>query len=139
MGAWGIGPFENDGAMDLIGELEDADGPGLLERLREAMTTAIDSDEVENPEMQEAVAAAALVGLRQGAKPDAEADPNVAEFLKASPFEVTAELRGLAARTFDRAFNPAEYNEWHELWAEVEELEAVEKALAPYRSAVTGK
>lgn len=58
MGTWGIGPFENDSAMDFLSAIEDANDASsenpsaLIDALRAAL---------EDPEEEEAIVAAAIV------------------------------------------------------------------------------
>ena len=67
MGAWGVGPFENDTASDFVLDLLDADG-GLAE-LRSTLGHASASapEELEAPLCEASIAAAALVALGRGA------------------------------------------------------------------------
>jgi hypothetical protein len=59
MGTWGIGPFENDDATDLVAELLEFDD---LTPAREALAATIDVDGwLEKPEGARAVAAAVVV------------------------------------------------------------------------------
>ena len=130
MGAWGLGPFENDAALDCVGDLADADPGAIAGGLLGAMREVTDSGEyIENPEADAAVAAAVLVAARLGA----ELSSNSAEELLAShPFAADGELRLEALRVFDRVTDPKE-NEWHELWTDAGALEEVLELLRPYR------
>jgi hypothetical protein len=130
MGAWGYGPFENDAALDCVGDLADA-APGavrggLLAAMREVTDSA---DYIENPEADAAVAAAVLVAARLGADPGSA---SVEELLASHPFEADGELRLEALRVFDRIADPRE-NEWHDLWTDAGALDKVLELLAPYR------
>ncbi|MEV7005385.1 DUF4259 domain-containing protein [Streptosporangium sp. NPDC051022] len=131
MGAWDLGPFENDGALDLLGDLDGTADPAaaLAGAMREILAQ---DDYVEGPEMSGAVAAACVVGARLvGAEPA----PVAARWLDANPFEVDAELRGLAARTLERAARPDD-NELYELWDEADGSRAWLETLTPYRRAL---
>jgi hypothetical protein len=130
MGAWGYGPFENDAALDCVGDLADA-GPavirgGLLAAMREVTAQ---EDYIENPEADAAVAAAVLVAARLGADPGSA---SAAELLASHPFEADGELRLEALRVFDRLADPRE-NEWHDLWADAGALDKVLELLVPFR------
>ncbi|MEU8382287.1 DUF4259 domain-containing protein [Streptosporangium sp. NPDC048865] len=151
MGAWGMGPFDNDGALDSLDDLEDGfegDPEGDLEvdlqgdfeggrstarRLAVAMREVLDEDGyVEGPEMSGAVAVACLVGARViGAEPDGAA----ARWLENNPFEPSAELRNLARATIDRATRPDD-NELYELWEDSGSLNEWLATLVPYRRAL---
>ncbi|GAA3135613.1 DUF4259 domain-containing protein [Streptosporangium carneum] len=131
MGAWDMGPFENDGALDLLDELGGTADPAgaLAGAMREILAQG---DYVESPEMSGVVAAACLVGARLiGSEPAAVA----AEWLEANPFEVDAGLRGLAVSTLDRATRPGD-NELYELWEDADGIQAWLDKLTPYRRAL---
>ncbi|ACU35545.1 DUF4259 domain-containing protein [Actinosynnema pretiosum subsp. pretiosum] len=124
MGAWGTGVFENDGALDLLAVLRDADPEERSGVLREALEAAADeSDYLENPEAQSALAAAAVVAAARGG----EVVRNGAEV----PEPDTA-LIALAGRALDRIV--AEESEWRELWEEADELEEAFAELAEVRT-----
>jgi hypothetical protein len=130
MGAWGYGPFDNDGAWDCIGALPEGDPAGVAARLEGAMAEVTDNDEyIENPDAQGAVAAAVLIAGRLGASVE---DNRIAELLASRPFTATEELRVQALGTLDRLQEP-EINEWHELWLEADALDKVLELLHPYR------
>ena len=131
MGAWGMGPFDNDGALDQLGDLDG--GEETANRLTTVMREILDEDDyVEGPEMSGAVAVACLVGARViGAEPDAVA----AQWLESNPFEPSTELRDLARATIDRATRPDD-NELYELWEESGSLDTWLTTLTPYRQAL---
>ncbi|GLW98530.1 DUF4259 domain-containing protein [Microtetraspora sp. NBRC 16547] len=134
MGAWDIGPFDNDGALDALGDLdqmEDVPG-GLALTMREILAQ---EDYVEAPELSEAVAAACLVGARLiGSEPNMIAT----KWLDRHPFTVTDSLRDLALATLDRAARPDD-NELYDLWDESGAVAQWLDTLAPYRQALTTK
>ncbi|MFG3343133.1 DUF4259 domain-containing protein [Glycomyces sp. NPDC048151] len=130
MGAWGHGPFENDAALDFVGDLADA-GPGEVRAgLLAAMRAVADSsDYLEDPETDAALAAAVLVACRLGADPGSA---SAADLLASCPFEADGELRLAALRVLDRLADPRD-NEWHDLWTDAGSLDKVLELLAPYR------
>ncbi|MER5644311.1 DUF4259 domain-containing protein [Streptosporangium sp. NPDC002524] len=131
MGAWDIGPFGNDGALDQLDDIEDHEDTAA--RLALVMREILDEDDyVEGPEMSGAVAVACLVGARViGAEPDAVA----ARWLESNPFEPSTELRDLARATIDRATRPDD-NELYELWEDAGSLDGWLATLTPYRQAL---
>lgn len=130
MGAWGYGPFENDAALDCVGDLADAGPSGMRGGLFAAMRAVTDATGyIEGPEADAAMAAAVLVAARLGADPGSA---SAAELLASHPFEADGELRLEALRVFDRLADPRE-NEWHDLWADGGALEKVLELLAPFR------
>ncbi|MFD0890105.1 DUF4259 domain-containing protein, partial [Streptosporangium algeriense] len=63
MGAWDLGPFDNDGALDLLGHLDGAADPAA--DLAAALREILDQDDyVEGPDMAGAVAMACLAVAR---------------------------------------------------------------------------
>ncbi|WP_067176681.1 DUF4259 domain-containing protein [Microtetraspora niveoalba] len=134
MGAWDLGPFDNDGALDALGHIgEAADVPGELVL---AMREVLDEDGyVEAPELSGAVAAACLIGARLiGSEPDVVA----AKWLDRHPFAVTDPLRDLALATLDRAARPGD-NELYELWEDGGGVTEWLDRLAPYRRALAAR
>ncbi len=65
MGAWGYGPFENDDAMDFVGDLETATGTGHLSTILYAISDDR-TEYVEAPESSVAIAAAEVVAALLG-------------------------------------------------------------------------
>jgi hypothetical protein len=135
MGAWDIGPFDNDGAMDLVCALSDGSLGDPVDVLRSTISDVVDCSEyVEAPEMSAAIAGACIVA----AKIDASVPLNrsVKQYLDAMTFSVDEELRRLGTIVFTRATNPAN-NEWYDLWADAGALASVEVANAPYKRVIT--
>jgi hypothetical protein len=154
MGAWGVGPFDNDAGLDFVGELRDhpseardrvtapllaltrespAPSPpaarrrGLFRRRADAHDPILPIDE--------AMAAAAVIAVALGAPDDVNVDR---AFVDSLLLEVDDRLRELALAALERAFVPAPENEWLELWEEAGALDEVRAALDPYRSALRG-
>jgi hypothetical protein len=65
MGAWGVGPFENDDALDFIGELS-ASGLSSLRAALDEVTTVQPGGYVDAPSASCAVAAAEVVAALKG-------------------------------------------------------------------------
>ncbi|MEU4164065.1 DUF4259 domain-containing protein [Actinoplanes sp. NPDC026670] len=63
MGAWGMAPFQNDRAVDLLEELGELDTVARTLRIREVFMEGINSDSDDAPLAFEVVAAAALIGI----------------------------------------------------------------------------
>lgn len=136
MGAWGAGPFDNDDALDLLGDLAEAGDAEIVDGLRDAIAQTGEPGYLEAPAVCEAVAAACLVAgrLPGGPRPLSE---EAADFLDDHPFAVDESLRADAERAIGRAFQRPD-NEWYELWEDADALDEVEAALAPYREALRG-
>ena len=117
MGAWGLGSFENDTALDWAGDLMETRGLSVLKKALDiAPGQSLDADEG-----SEAIAAAeivaALIGRGRGELPE-----GVAEWMATlAPAEAQA-LRGHALQALDAVLS--EESELRELWAETEDFEA---------------
>lgn len=134
MGAWGYGPFDNDGALDALGDIADGPAEELVQRLRTVLSGADAEDHLENPEASGAMAAAVIVAARLGADPgDADAE----RFLAENAFEVSPELREHALRAFTRVTTPGD-NEWYELWEDAGSLAKVLELHEPFRVVLAG-
>jgi hypothetical protein len=135
MGAWGTGPFDNDAALDFLGDLADGPADEVTDGLHTAMTEVVDEpDYLEGPDVDAAVAAACLIAAR--IDPSVPITVNGKAYLDRLAFTVDEGLRDLAARVFVRALDATD-NEWRALWAESDALAEVKTALAPYHTALT--
>lgn len=134
MSAWGAGPFENDEALDFLGDIGETGRSvrfGALARPMEHV--AHSGDYLEGPDMTEAVAAAAFIGAVLN--PVAAADePDRPEWTaQLAPEQIDTELIELARQALRRALRPHD-NELHELWVEAG---AVDEWQASLRRALT--
>src|SRR6202048_3411399 len=129
MGAWGMGAFENDDAMDWIAGFCESPGD---EELRATLCAAADAKGyLESPESSNALAAAEVVAALKGV-PTANAIV-VEDFLPViarSGITVTAELTALALRAIDRVATDSELKE---LWDEVDDAPAWRAEVAALR------
>ncbi|MEU3600241.1 DUF4259 domain-containing protein [Streptomyces sp. NPDC006798] len=113
MGAWDIGPFDNDTAADFSGHLDDAEPEAREALIRRTLAEAADTPGdafLDSYEGYRAVAAAALVAAQC---PDGETvNPN---YGPKKPVPVLApDLRPLAIAAIDRITAPE--SEAAELW-----------------------
>lgn len=112
MGAWDIGPFDNDVAADFGGALDAAEPAVRVELVRTALMIAAENGAyLDSDEGCEAVAAAALVAeqLPGGA-------PENRHYWPKEPMPALTGLRRLAARAVDRV--AANDSELSDLWTE---------------------
>lgn len=130
MGTFGFGPFDNDDALDFLDEIEDAapgDRPILL---RAALDQVLgDAGYVAAPQMSEAIAAAAVVGV--ALHPDEAVDElALPDWVRTVPPTVDDEMVGAARRALTRAMTP-ENNELWELWDDIAGVTSVRAELEP--------
>lgn len=136
MGAWDYGPFDDDGALDILAELSTLPAVQIGVAMRRIVDDVADcGDYLEVDEVSEAVAVAVAIAGRLGARVDG---PDVARNVNALSIEAAHELRGPAARALDRAATAAD-NEWYELWDEAGRIDEVIAGLAPYRAVLSGR
>lgn len=115
MGAWGVGPFDNDTAADWCGDLDDQPARKRAHAVRQALASAAnETDYLDADLAQEAVAAGALVaGYCPGGEKLASA------YGPKEPLPLEADLpalRALAIQAIDRIV--ADDSELAELWDE---------------------
>jgi hypothetical protein len=103
MGAWDSGPFDNDDALDFLGDLEES--PNVRFVLAGALAAAVESSGyLEAPEGSVAVAAAALVAVVHAGRASGVSD-SIAERIRALRLtdDDASDLIPAAGRALDRA------------------------------------
>jgi hypothetical protein len=115
VGAWGVGPFDNDDAGDWIWQLEEAEDLALVQGALE--TAAHPDGDLESSPSSEALAAAEVVAALVG-HPAPDLPDEVQNWVSAHPVTVSSDLRALALTAVERV---ASNSELQELWAESEE------------------
>ncbi|MFG2960911.1 DUF4259 domain-containing protein [Streptomyces sp. NPDC048291] len=112
MGTWDVGPFDNDTAADFCDDLDEAAAGEREGIVRGILTRVIDTaGDLEAPESEQAVAAAALVAAQcSGGEP---ADP---VYGPEEPLPDLTGLRDLALQALDRVMTDP--SELMDLWAE---------------------
>ncbi|MFD1936288.1 MULTISPECIES: DUF4259 domain-containing protein [Nonomuraea] len=135
MGAWDVGPFDNDTAADWCGDLQDADASQRPVLIRRALATVVDEQGYLDSDLAcEAIAAAAIVAAQRGGPPITSA--YAPEFLRAGGgVEVPDDVVALAVRALDRV--AGDDSEWRELWEEADADGRAAAAFAPIRDALT--
>lgn len=118
MGAWDVGPFDNDTAADWCGGLNEAAPERRAVLIRDALTRVAEygDDYLESNEAEKAIAAAAVVAsqLPGGTAIDTPYAPDF--LLEGGNVEVDDEVPAIAVRALDRVVQ--EDSEWRELWEE---------------------
>lgn len=137
MGTWAAGPFDNDGAADWAGALDDAEPQERTALVRAALAEAADEVDYLRVDVAEvAVAAAAVVAacLPDGLELESGYAP---KFLFSGERHVLPDdLVQLALRALDRVV--ADDSEWYELWDEGGSLDEMLAALTPVRETLGG-
>lgn len=114
MGTWAYGAFDNDDAMDWVGELADADGTGPV---AEAFERVLEADDyLEAPDAAMGLAAAEVVAALLG-RPAANLPDEVTSWIAGKKPPETAFVKK-AQQVAERALQNSELKE---LWAESEE------------------
>ncbi len=134
MGAWGMGTFENDDAMDWIAGFCESPAD---EELRTTLRAAADADGyLEAPDASNALAAAEVVAALKGAPTvSAIVVEDYLPVIARSGIPVTGELVALVLRAIDRVASDSELKE---LWDEVEDAPAWRAEVAALRERVAG-
>ena len=116
-GAWDIGPFDNDDAMDWVWELSESDD---LSVVKQALQDVIDtSGYLEAPTASMAIAAAEVVAALKGA-PRVQLPAEVVEWVERNESEVDADLAATARQAIAR-IRDEELSELAQLWSDSEE------------------
>lgn len=115
MGAWGIGPFENDNAAELLDQVRSGDFAF------EAMDWAFeDPDYLEVDGGQFAIALGSLVQVARGELPLPAPDLNLSSFAA----QLTSDRVKWIRAQVERALSGADYSELYDLWADTGELKS---------------
>ncbi|MEU7894486.1 DUF4259 domain-containing protein [Nonomuraea sp. NPDC049152] len=135
MGAWDVGPFDNDTAADWCGDLQDADASERPELIRRTLATVAGQEGYLDSDVAcEAIAAAAIVSAQRGGP--AITSAYAPEFLRAGGgVEVPDDVVALAVRALDRV--AGDDSEWRELWEEADAGDQAAAVFAPIRDALT--
>ena len=130
MGAWGIGPFENDDALDFVAELQ-ADGVSVVRSALEAVALLDPDGYLEAPSCERAIAAAEVLAGARG-RPAPDLPPEITEWLRAGP-RVDESLVPPAAVAMTRIL---EGSELKELWESSTDGPAWERRVADVRGRI---
>lgn len=116
-GAWDVGSFDNDDALDWAWELTESDDLSLVE---ETLRNAVDATGyLEAPAGSMALAAAEVVAALRG-NPSSSLPPEVSEWTKTHELAVSDKLLRLARTAVVHVRN-AESSELEQLWSESDE------------------
>lgn len=121
MSAWGTGPFENDDALDLVGEINDSEPDAVPELLSEILSVPEAGEEMDEVEGTEAYAAAALLAAKLGRLE--ATSPDVLDALEKIPTDIVGVLLPDARAMLTRILGDG--SEFAELWIESGRLEKI--------------
>ena len=122
MGAWGTEPFDNDDALDFIGQLQDLSAEEVPERLAEVFKVANEYVDVE--EGNYVLAAIGLIVARRVGHVN---NTQAADFLQDCPFEISDELLADARLALGKVW--CDNSELWVLWEETDEFEQAGKVI----------
>lgn len=117
MGAWGVGPFDNDDAVDWAYELEESSG---VEAIQAALDAVEPDTYLEAPDCSMALAAAEVVAALNG-QPHESLPLEVSSWVADHSDEIDEDLLGLALLAIHRIETESELKD---LWEESEEYAA---------------
>lgn len=121
MSAWGMGPFENDDALDLVGEINDSTPDEIADLLTDVLSVPDQDESLDEVDGYEAFAACALLGVKLGRL---ESDqPDVLDAVAKIPTESVGALLPDARQMLTRILG--ENSEFAELWIESGRLEKI--------------
>lgn len=113
MGAWGLGNFDNDDALDWVCDLEETKGPAFLDETLDAV-----SEDSSTPVCTSALAAAEIVAALKGA-PAPDLTDEALSWVKENAGPPAPELLAKARQACVLIKTDSELRE---LWDEVEQL-----------------
>ncbi|MEO6734653.1 MAG: DUF4259 domain-containing protein [Ferruginibacter sp.] len=121
MGAWGHGHFENDSALDFVGDIEDSKNPKQL--FIDTLDNAVNSDYLDSDDACYTVVTSAYIdsqvsGTRYTSVEDEE-PMNIDTFISQNPSLDLADLKDKAVSALKRVVG--DDSELKELWEENEE------------------
>lgn len=131
-GVWGEGSFENDDALDWVGQCIKA---GTTAPVSAALAAVLDGRYVQAPDGSEAVAAAEVIAAAMG-KPGADMPPELRAWMRRQPADELRGLAPMARRALSRVLDP-KVSELSQLWAEArstqwtEAIADLERRLGP--------
>jgi len=138
MGAWGRGPFENDSALDWVGELEESEDISILGDAFDAIPRA-DEEYIEVDEASAAIAAAEVVAAMAG-RSMATALPGEVQTWMAGKPKPKPPLIKKAIRAVQRVLKSSELQElWEESGAFAEWGASVDELVARLSSTLPAK
>jgi len=131
MGAWGIGVWENDNALDWAYELEDCNDLSVISRSIELI---LDSEEIDSIEADEALAAIDVLARLKHQDFDSDGyDEEISKWIKThKDLQIPDSLWQQAKQALDKIVS--EDSELYELWQESDSFEAWKKEMDILRS-----
>lgn len=132
MSAWGTGPFDNDDALDLIGEINDSEPDAVAELLSDILSVPDAGEEMDEVEGTEAYAAAALLAAKLGRLE--VSSPDILDALEKIPTDSVGVLLPDARAMLTRILGDG--SEFAELWIESGRLEKIRGEIGKIKQAL---
>lgn len=126
MGAWGLGPFENDDGADFRYLAESDPTRVIADTLTRVAATSSDAS-LSATDAAYALAAATLVAAQVTNQPSGALDDDGQEWLIKHPVEITEELVDLARSALERITTS---NELADMWVEQHEGDEYQRQIA---------
>lgn len=117
-GAWDVGPFDNDDALDWVWELTDSDDLSALDRAFEQVLRS--PEYVEAPTASIAIAAAEVLAAVRGQPADGLPD-EVVDWVQGHRLKADERLATRASKAIERIMDD-DISELAQLWADSPEL-----------------
>jgi hypothetical protein len=137
VGAWDLGPFDNDVAADWCGDLDDAPKGERESIIRRTLSDAVDEPEyLEQDVGSEAVAAAAVVAAHQPNSSVVETAYGPDFLIAGERLDLPDDVVTLANQALDRVIG--ENSELREVYADGDELRAWLTSIAGVRAQLNG-
>ena len=114
MGAWGVGNFENDDALDFLGEIED-EGEGAIQDIIQEVAETGPEDSLEAGEASRALAAIEILAAANE-KMAHDFPEDLKAWLNKTNYQPEEDLYPLAQKALERI--KADNSELKELWTE---------------------
>ena len=135
MGAWDVGPFDNDDAADFCDQLDGTQPADRAALLRATLTAAAhETGYLDKLWANPAVAAAAIVAANRPGAPPVQSTYAPDFLTTGERLDLDEDIRQLAVRALDRVVG--EQSEWRNLWSETASFAGALAAVAEIRAAL---
>jgi hypothetical protein len=123
-GAWGVGSFDNDDALDWAAECAASRDLSVVST---ALNSALKSGYLEAPQASAAIAAAEVIAAALG-RPSSKMPKQLFAWVRAQPQDAVLKLSALAQKAISRILGDHQ-SELRELWKDTKEFSAWQTSL----------